>query len=78
MEANNLPDTELKEMVIRILKELRTERNLEVWQHDKGLENMKKHQSEMRITKSEMKCTLEGKNSRIIKQRTKSVIWKTR
>ena len=70
MEASNLPETEFKTMVIKMLKELRGRKgglneNLNRnGKHKKGHRNQKKKQSEKKHTITEMN-TLEGINSRL-------------
>ena len=61
IEANKLPDTKFKPMVIRMFKELSKNFN----SIQKGMENLKKNESDMKDTISEMKNTVEGINSKL-------------
>ena len=54
MEISNLLDAELKTLVIRMLKEL-----------SEDLNSIKKIQSEMKDTLTEIKNNLQGNNSRV-------------
>ena len=54
MEASNLPDTEFKTLVIRLLKEL-----------SEDLKSIKKLQSETKDILIEIKNNLQGNNSRV-------------
>ena len=81
IEASNLSDIEFKVMVIRMLKEL-SENYKDLSGNyinmKKDIETMNKNQSEMKNTISEMKNTLKKLKLNQMKQRIKSVIWKTR
>lgn len=74
MEITNLPDKEFNIMIIKTLNKLRRkhERGKKI---NKGLENMKKDQTELQNTITEIKITLEGINSSLMIQNTQ-VIWK--
>ena len=72
MEASNLPETEFKRMVIKMLNKLRGRMdehnenlNRETVSIKKDIETIKKNQMEMENTITEMKNTLEGFNSRL-------------
>ena len=65
MEANNLPDTEFKALVIKTLKELRGRIDDLSEYFNKGIENVRKNQSEIKNTNTEMNNTLNGINSRL-------------
>ena len=67
MEQSNLSDAEFKTLVIRMLKE-----------HSEDLNTIKKIQSEMKGTLTEIKNNLQGNNSRWMKPRIKSIIWNIR
>ena len=67
MEQSNLSDAEFKTLVIRMLKE-----------HSEDLNSIKKIQSEIKGTLTEIKNNLQGNNSRWMKPRIKSIIWNTR
>ena len=54
MEISNVSDAEFKTLVIRMLKELRED-----------LSSIKKVQSELKDTRSEIKNNLQGNNSRV-------------
>ena len=54
MEISNLSDAEFKTLVIRMLKEL-----------SEDINSIKKTQSELKGTLSEIKCNLQGLNSRV-------------
>ena len=54
MEISNLPDAEFKTLVIRMLKEL-----------SEDINSMKKIQSEMKVTLTEIKTNLQSNNSRM-------------
>ena len=54
MEINNLSDAEFKTLVIRMLKEL-----------SEDLNSIKKIQSELKDTLTEIKNNLQGNNSRV-------------
>ena len=56
METSNLLDAEFKTLVIKMLKEL-----------SENLNNIKRIQSEMKDTVTEMKNNLQGINSRVDK-----------
>ena len=76
VEISNLPDKEFKVMIIEMLKEFgrRTDEKSKV--SNNKLENMKKNQTEMKNTITEIKITLEVVNSRLIIQRNRSAGWK--
>ena len=72
MEAGNIPETELKIIVIRMLGELirrmdehNENINRETVSINKDIETVKKNQTEMKNTITEMKNTLEGFDSRL-------------
>ena len=54
MEISNLSDAEFKTLFIRMLKEL-----------SEDINSMKKIQSEMKVTLTEIKNNLQGNNSRV-------------
>ena len=62
MEASKLPDTELKTMAIRMLKELSDDTD-----SIKDMESVKEIQSEMKGTLNEMWNKLQGIKSRVNK-----------
>ena len=64
-EISNLSDAEFKTLAIRMLKEL-----------SEDLNGIKKIQSETKDTLIEIKKNLQGNNSRVMKPRIKSMIWK--
>ena len=67
MEISNVSHAEFKTLVIRMLKELSEDPS-----------SIKKIQSEMKDSVTEIKNNLQGNNSRVVKPRLKSVIWNTR
>ena len=67
MEVSNSSDGQFRVMIIRVLKNMQ-----------KDIETIKKDQSERKNAMSEINNILEGINSRLGKQRIKSVFWKTR
>ena len=64
-KISNLSDAEFKTLAIRMLKEL-----------SEDLNGIKKIQSETKDTLIEIKKNLQGNNSRVMKPRIKSMIWK--
>ena len=67
MEISNLSDAEFKTLVTRMLKEL-----------SEDLSSIKKTQSETKDTLVKIKNNLQRNNSRLVKQRIKSMIWNRR
>ena len=69
MEIGNLPEKEFRIMIVKMIQDLRktVEAKIEKMQEmfNKDLEELKKKQTEMNNTITEMKTTLEGINSRI-------------
>lgn len=65
MEISNLPDIELKVMVIRMLNKLES-RIEELREHFRKFKNVIKNQSEMKNKVTEMNNTLEGINSNTV------------
>ena len=68
MEASNLPDTEFKKMVIRMLKEIGENFKEFIENYSstkKDIETINKSQSEIKNTIYEMKNTLERTNNRL-------------
>ena len=63
-EINNLPDEEFKALIIKMLTELGNSKDKHSESFNKELENIKKNQSELNKTITEMKNTPEGINSR--------------
>ena len=74
METNKLPDTDFKTMVIKMLKEHSENFN----NMEKDIETIKRNQSEMKDTLTEMKNKLQRINSRIDEARIQSAIWNIR
>lgn len=62
-QINNLPNKELKALVIRMLTELGKRIDEHNKTSNKELENMKKNQSELENIITKMKDTLEGMKS---------------
>ena len=74
IEASNLPETEFKVMIIKMLNEHmgrmdehNENLNREIVSIKKDIETIKKNQTEIRNTITEMKNTLEGFNNRLDK-----------
>ena len=67
MEISNVSHAEFKTLVIRMLKELSEDPS-----------SIKKIQSEMKDSLTEIKNNLQGNNRRVVKPRLKSVIWNIR
>ena len=65
MEASNLPGTEFKKMVIRMLKDLRKNCNKEVASIKKDIVTIENNQSDIKNTICEMKNVQGGINSRL-------------
>ena len=65
MEISNLPDKVSKVVIIRVLTKLGRIMDWHSDKFNKGLENIRKNQSEPKNTITEMKNTLEGINSRL-------------
>ena len=61
MEISNLPSKEFKVMIIKMLNELR--RTVDKHRENKVLENTKKNQTELRITRTEISI-YTGKNKK--------------
>ena len=88
-QANQLSDSEFKELVMRKLNELTqnypklqgnyNELTANCINMNKEIETINKGQEEMKNTISELKNTVEGIKSRLVmKQRTGSSNWRTR
>ena len=65
MEISNLPDKELKVMVITMFIKLRRRMNEHSMNVNKESENIRKNQSELKNIITEMKNTLKGIKSRL-------------
>ena len=68
MEIGNLPEKELRVMIIKMIKEFGRRMNaqrekLEVFNNE--LANIKNNQTELKNTTTEMKNTLQGINNRL-------------
>ncbi|KAF6323390.1 hypothetical protein mRhiFer1_008368 [Rhinolophus ferrumequinum] len=64
-EATNLPETEFKTLIIKMLKEFSENFNKEITSIKKDIEAMKNNQTEIKNTITEMTNTLEGITSRL-------------
>ena len=83
MDTSNLPDTDFKTLVIRILNELRrrVDELSENFIKEIGniiieVESIEKNQSEMKNILTEMKNTLQGINNRVDEAEDQTAIWK--
>ena len=73
VDIGNLPEKEFRMMIVKMIQDLgkRMEAKIEKMQEifNKDLEELKNKQTEMNNTITEMKTTLEGINSRKLRQK---------
>ena len=75
-EIGKLPEKEFRIMIIKMIKNLENKMQKIQESINKDLEELKNKHTETNNTIIEIKNTLEGINSRYLKQKNKSVSWK--
>ena len=75
-EIGKLPEKEFRIMIVKMIKNLENKMAKMQESMNKDLEELKNKHTEKKNTITETKNILEGINSRISKQKNKSVSWK--